>query len=221
MAPPTPHPTARPPKAAKEADAAGVQTVGIVLAGGRSRRFGSPKPDALFRGRPLLHHATDLLRTALGDVRVVGGTPEAAPAGVRWHPDGEPGAGPLAALETALGLATGDGAEAVLLLGVDMPLVPTALLEDLLADRGSGIVVPESTGPVGIEPLCARYPVTLLDDLVTARGAGARSLRDFISRVGASRIPLDRVRRHGDPGLIFLNVNTPADLARAEAEAGG
>jgi molybdopterin-guanine dinucleotide biosynthesis protein A len=221
MAPPTPHPTARPPKAAKEADAAGVQTVGIVLAGGRSQRFGSPKAAALFRGRPLLHHATDLLRTALDDVRVVGGAPEAPPAGVRWHPDGEPGAGPLAALETALRLAAGDGAEGVLLLGVDMPLVPPALLQDLLADGGSGIVVPESTGRIGIEPLCARYPLSLLDDLVAARGAGARSLRDLISRVGAGRISLDRVRRHGDPDLIFLNVNTPADLARAEAEGGG
>lgn len=194
-----------------------MHTVGVVLAGGRSRRFGSPKSAALLHGLPLLAHATGLLSTILGDVRVVGGPPDAVPAGIPWRADREPGAGPLAALETALRWAASDGSAAVLLLGVDMPLVPVGLLQEILADRDSQIVIPESAGPAGMEPLCARYRVTLVDDLVAARGDGVRSLRDFISRVSATRIPPDRIRRHGDPDRIFLNVNTPADLARAES----
>ena len=153
----------------------------------------------------------------MDDVRIVGHPPGPLPHGVRSRPDPEPGTGPLAALETALRWAAEDGADAILLLAVDMPLVPPKLLRDIARSPEPGIVVPESGGPAGMEPLCARYPVSLADDVVTLRTEGEQSLRALIAHAGAVRLPLAHMRRHGPPEHVFLNVNTPADLIRAEA----
>jgi hypothetical protein len=46
----------------------------------------------------------------------------------------------------------------------------------------------------------------------------------FYDEVRLVRLPAERVARHGDPSRIFMNVNTPDDLALAEsflAEANG
>jgi len=192
-------------------------TVGMVLAGGQSRRFGSSKAAALFHGTPLLHRTIETLGDVTADVRVVGDAKCPIPPGIRWRADIEPGTGPLGGLETALRWAAEDDADSVLLLAVDMPLVPPGILREIADHPGGDIVVPESTGPAGIEPLCARYGVGILGLLRAARQDGIRSLRAFLSLTGASRIPLEEVRRHGDPDRIFLNVNTLADLAQAEA----
>ena len=193
-----------------------MQRVGVVLAGGRSRRFGAPKTAARFHGRPLLDHAVRLLGEAVGDVRIVGHPPGPLPPGVRSRPDPEPGAGPLAALETALQWGAEEGADTILILAVDMPLVPPSLLRDIALCSEPGIVVPESGGPAGMEPLCARYPVGLAAYVASLRAEGERSLRALIVRAGAVRVPSAHIQAHGPPERIFLNVNTPADLSRAE-----
>ncbi|MSQ85112.1 MAG: hypothetical protein EXR77_19935 [Myxococcales bacterium] len=49
---------------------------GYVLAGGHSTRFGGDKARALYRGRPLLHHAVDSLRPVARRVSVIADTPD-------------------------------------------------------------------------------------------------------------------------------------------------
>jgi molybdopterin-guanine dinucleotide biosynthesis protein A len=38
----------------------------------------------------------------------------------------------------------------------------------------------------------------------------------FHADVEVGTLPLERVRAFGDPDMLFFNVNTPADLTRAE-----
>jgi len=84
----------------------------IVLAGGRSSRFGRDKLAEPLAGRPLLDHAVRSVAGVARDVVILGpGLPVSSPAGsmavprgvtVRFVPDAEPFAGPLVALAAGL-----------------------------------------------------------------------------------------------------------------------
>ena len=41
----------------------------------------------------------------------------------------------------------------------------------------------------------------------------------FFDRVRVARVPAEEVRRFGDPERLFMNVNTPGELALAEQYA--
>ena len=102
----------------------------IVLAGGRSTRFGRDKLLEPLAGRPLLHHAVLAAAAVSRDVVVIGrgpGTrlPSAGESAVRVALDAQPFAGPLVALRTALELVREPLA---IVVGGDMPtLVPSVL----------------------------------------------------------------------------------------------
>jgi molybdopterin-guanine dinucleotide biosynthesis protein A len=78
------------------------------------------------------------------------------------------------------------------------------------------VVVPASPARWGWEPLCAFYSVRILPQLLRAVERGDLRLASLISSVETEILPLDEVRRWGDPEVTFLNVNTPEEHARAE-----
>jgi molybdopterin-guanine dinucleotide biosynthesis protein A len=136
--------------------------------------------------------------------------------------DLHPGLGALAGVETALRRAMDLGRPGTLCVACDLPFVPADLLRVIVyrASKTDGdAVVPESTGRRGIEPLCAWYSVDALPAAERALASGDRSMASFVASVRAERISLDHVRRFGDPDILFLNVNTREDLARAESHA--
>jgi molybdenum cofactor guanylyltransferase len=92
---------------------------GVLLAGGESRRFGSPKADAVYGGETLAERAWRLLGDACDERLLVG------PGGL---PD--PGTGPVAAIAAGLRAATHD---LCVVVPVDMPLLTVAALH-VLAD---------------------------------------------------------------------------------------
>jgi hypothetical protein len=47
--------------------------------------------------------------------------------------------------------------------------------------------------------------------------SGERRARALADSVDAAWLGVDRVARHGDPATLLLSVNTPTELARAEA----
>jgi molybdopterin-guanine dinucleotide biosynthesis protein A len=116
-----------------------VAAAGIVLAGGRSRRFGGDKlAAALPDGRPLLRHAVQAVAAACATVVVVLGPdtpdPDWMPDGVRIAHDAEPFGGPLAGL--VAGLEAIDD-EIAVVVGGDMPSLSPAVLR-LLATTLAG-----------------------------------------------------------------------------------
>jgi molybdopterin-guanine dinucleotide biosynthesis protein A len=110
--------------------------VGVVLAGGRSERFGSAdKLAADFRGMPLLHHAVLHLAEVCPLVVVVaaaGGSDPQLPPGapVVVARDAAPGQGPLSGLLG--GLTEAAGADLLLVAGGDMPDLRTPVLLEML-----------------------------------------------------------------------------------------
>ena len=196
-----------------------MRCTGVILAGGRATRFGGA-PKGLLRvgGRLIVERAAAALRESsdpllvvANDVDLGGALPDA-----RLVSDVVRGAGSLGGIHAALTHA----GTAVLVVAWDMPFVPASLLRALRAEGEAAAVdavVPEGFGRHGREPLCAWYAPACLAALRARLDAGERQAISFLSDVRVRRLGLERVRAHGDPALVFLNVNTPADLDAAEA----
>lgn len=166
-------------------------------------------------GCRIIDRIADELRPVVSKIIIVSRDPGAA----EWLPearvigDRHPERGSLVGLHAALAAAE----DWVLAVAWDMPFVTRDLLA-LVRDRALAAgraAIPE--GPRGPEPMCAAYPHAAAAVAASAIAAGDLKLARFIERLGAvERIPRAEIARLGDPERLFLNVNTPADLERAE-----
>ena len=98
---------------------------GYVLAGGRSTRMGRDKALLELAGEPLVRHAVRKLSRLTLEVHILSDRPELA-GFAPLVPDRHQGCGPVGGMEAALTHTRHDW---VLVLPVDMPFLPTALLE--------------------------------------------------------------------------------------------
>jgi molybdenum cofactor guanylyltransferase len=189
--------------------------VGAVLAGGDSRRMGSPKALVELAGRPLIAHVLAAVEaTSLEPVVVAKRESPLPSVSCRVLRERAEPIHPLQGLLTAL--AASDG-RPVVALACDMPLVPPALLE-WLGGLDCGAAVVEANGRV--QPLLARYEPTVAPALAAALARGT-SAQEAVSGLDPQIVTETELARFGDPELICLNVNTPADLERAAAVIAG
>lgn len=191
-----------------------VTIAAIVLAGGRSSRFGRDKLAEPLDGRPLLDHAIGAVRQVAAEVLVVVAreSDPVVPVGVLIVYDDRAFEGPLAGLAT--GLATTE-ADVVLVVAGDMPtLVPGVLkrlVTCLIATGADAAVleVGEDRPPI---PMAVRRSVA-----AAAAGAllaaGERRLRALPEALNAVSVPEHDWRRDDPDGASLLDVDTPADLA--------
>ncbi|MFL6197337.1 MAG: molybdenum cofactor guanylyltransferase [Thermoanaerobaculia bacterium] len=189
--------------------------VGVVLAGGESSRMGLDKARLALAGRTLAGRAAERLATVAGEVAVADGGRGLVP-GVPSLPDG-PGRGPAAGL---LGAAAAFPGRGLLVLACDLPLVPAPLLAEL-ARPGQDWTVPRRAGHV--EPLCAFYGPAALRALAARVERGRLALHGLTEEAGLTIRFLEggELERFGDPGEMFLNVNTPEDWERYVAISTG
>ena len=150
---------------------------------------------------------------------LIANTPDAG----TWRPDlrtladARPGVGTLGGIFTAVTAAAG---RPVLCVAWDMPFVPEGLLRALLQGAADGpyyAFLPQSEGRRGLEPLCAVYGPACAPAIARRLDQGDLKAIAFHPDVRVGILPLAEVRRLGDPAELFFNVNTPDDLARAEA----
>jgi molybdopterin-guanine dinucleotide biosynthesis protein A len=189
--------------------------VGFAVAGGRSRRMGRDKAILPWGEGDLLDHALDRLRIVTDDVRILSGPTLAYEnRGVPVAVDVATNIGALAALVTALrALPVGGSA---LLLAVDLPLVPAALLGHLVAARdGFHAVVPVSAR--GAEPLCTVYGAECRPSVERTIAGGDYKMTGFWPHAKVRAIDFATLRPFGDPDELFLNVNAPEEYQAALA----
>jgi molybdenum cofactor guanylyltransferase len=185
----------------------------IVLAGGRSSRFGRDKLAEPVGGRPMLDLAIDAVRGLASDVIVVV-APDGdrdLPGDVRVVRDARPFDGPLAGLAT--GLAAMDPAiERVLVVGGDMPALVPAVLARLLdaLDGHELAVLADDAGPRPL-PMAAR-PVAARAAADRLLAGGERRLRAMLGELEV-RVIRPAVWRLDDPtGATLRDVDVPDDL---------
>jgi molybdopterin-guanine dinucleotide biosynthesis protein A len=192
----------------------------IVLAGGRSRRFGSDKLAAELEGTSLLSRTI----AAVGPALPEGLHPAGIPATVVG--DLEPFGGPLVALANVLERGIPDPVTSLaIVVGGDMPrLVPAvlrAMLDRLAADAELDAVLLEAAAPRRqVLPLAIREHAAA----GAARAAletGDRSLAGFVDRLRTIELPAQEWQALDPAGDTLADVDTPADLDRLRSDEFG
>ena len=165
-----------------------MRTLGAVLAGGRSSRFGSDKALAMLDGRTLLDHATATLRPHCDAVVVVGRGDVAD-----WPC---PDMGPLGGMAGALIHAADRGFDQLLTAPVDCVRLP----DDLRA------LLEPAPAFLGTQPVIGLWPVAALRDLrVVLEDGSDLAVKAFARRIGARAVTSD---------FAPPNINRSADLDR-------
>lgn len=172
-----------------------MRVLGAILAGGQSRRFGSDKALAPFRGRRLIDHARAALDAQCKEVVVVGraeGIPD-------WP---APSLGPLGGIAGAIRYASARGYDHVLTCGVDS----LGLSADLIRRLSPAPACLEAQPVVGLWPVAAA-------DIIAKRllDSESHAVRAFADDIGARRVSVD---------YLVANVNSREDLARLEQHNG-
>ena len=193
--------------------------VGVVLAGGASRRMGGVAKATLRLGdETLVARAVERLRPQVDAVVVNANDPGCEVDGVPLVADAfsdrrGPLAGVLAAMDWCAVNRT--DADAVVSVAVDTPFFPSDLVERLARSAPPGsIAVAEAGGRA--QPTFGLWPTVLRDALrAFLTTDGSRKILDFVHG------EMTRSASTGAPALVkfdatsFDNVNTPDELAAA------
>lgn len=190
-----------------------MRVAGLILAGGSGRRMGAEKALVRLAGRPLVAHVAARLGPQVERLALSanGEAARFAALGLPVLPDlpGEAGEGPLAGLRAGLAWAAREGAEALVSVATDTPFLPVDLFARLKAPGGAAYA--QSGGRAHYT--AALWPVNMAPALDALFAQGERRLR--VALAGATAVDFEGAP---DP---FANLNTPEDLATAEARLRG
>lgn len=216
-------------------DAPDPEPMGVVLAGGQSRRMGQDKAQLEFAGKPLAAHAVSVLQEAGLSVMIAGAASPALrslPVSAPVVEDLSPGLGPLSGVCAALSATS---ARHAVFLSVDSPLIPAALLVYLLRHAritGAAVTVSSLSGFAQTFPaVLDRSTLPALENQLSSRRYGCISAFHAASAALGrpfSSIAVELLAQSGQvshplglpPAQWFLNLNTRDDLLRAEALRG-
>lgn len=192
--------------------------IGVILAGGRSRRFGSDKAFARLGERSLIDHVRQRFAGQVGAVVISGdpADPRLAALALPVVPDRltavDGGSlGPLAGIHAALCWTAAQAPQAVWLaaVSVDTPLLPLDLIDRLREAAGHGAPLACAGAGGRVHPIPSLWSVRLVDELEQTLRRGERAVHAVAARLGAATADFPEA-----PPDAFANVNTPADLDR-------
>ena len=196
------------------------QPLGVILAGGQATRMGGGDKGLLPLGQgTLLYSVIDRLEPQVAGLALNanGDAARFADLGLPVLADSIEGfAGPLAGVLAGLDWAAEQGAESIVTAAADTPFFPCDLVPRLLLaadDMAHPLALaatPDAKRGTARHPTFGLWPVALRDDLRSALAGGLR------------KVVLWTERHNGREALFpdeaaFFNVNTPEDLAKAEA----
>ncbi|MGI8602980.1 MAG: molybdenum cofactor guanylyltransferase [Verrucomicrobiales bacterium] len=192
-----------------------------LLMGGKSSRMGTDKACLVIDDEPLWLRQLKKLRALPCDRLFLsvgtGFSPISPSSSTIIVPDAFRDCGPLGGVLSCLQKVELDGAGSrLVVLGVDLPLLPVEFLEDVLfaSEPECGAVARQ--GDI-FEPLAAVYPIEMLEIGRRLVRLGHTSMQNFI-REGLEHAMMVEMNARDYPAEIFINLNTPDDLARLRGE---
>ena len=221
---------------------------GVVLAGGRSSRMGTPKAALEWHGSTLLYRTVALLGRTVGGpvvvVRAAGQELPPVPDGVGVVADPVPGLGPLQGIGAGLAAVAGS-AEAAFVCSTDLPFLHPAFMRrvvgalDAQPDVAQSDVAQSDVAQSDVaqsdvalpvargyrQPLAAAYRTALAEPIAALLAVGKRQpgmlfARCRVAVLDDAALLADPDVARLDPGLESLtNVNEPAEYAAARARA--
>lgn len=183
--------------------------IGILLAGGQSKRFGTPKMFAPLKDRPFYEYVYETMSPYVDDIVIVTRKElmNQFPRTMTTITDAQPfvGMGPLAGIYSAM---TYRQAKKYVVLPCDMPLLNGKIVEELLrACRESLTVVAVEER---LQPLVSLWSYSLKVKIYESLMSGNRRMKDFINMVYYETI--DATSLIDEKELYrFINVNTSKD----------
>ena len=194
----------------------------IVLAGGKSLRFGNDKVSEAIGSKSLLQQVIASLRFPGSEIIVVTSGEHPISESID-HPklriltDILPGKGPMGGIYTGLDAST---TEYNLVVASDMPFLNEALLRYLIEiSEGYDITVPR-VGKL-VEPLHAVYARSCLTPMTEMMKENQLSIYQLFERVKVRYVDAGEIDRFDPEHRSLFNINTKADLATARRLAGG
>jgi molybdopterin-guanine dinucleotide biosynthesis protein A len=184
--------------------------IGILLAGGLSRRYGSPKAFATFQGKAFYKISYDILASMCEEVIIV-----ARPEFVDWFPNEYhvildrkeyTGCGPLAGIYSAM--VEKEVADYVV-LPCDMPLLEKDLIKRLLEYHQGVITYPKIDGRT--QPLVSIWSGSMVHVIKDALDQKQYKMKDLFDRQDVTIVESTKLTDHPH---CFLNVNTPEELRK-------
>lgn len=191
---------------------------GVILAGGANTRFsGEQKALLEIGGKRILDRIFEVMTTVFDDIVLVTNTPDLY---LDWDAtivtDLLPVKSSLTGIHTGLFYTRTDYA---FFTACDTPFLQREMVAAVVGGISPGIdiVMPETE--LGREPLCAVYARSCLE---LARNNIEKNRLKIMRTFRKKNIKIisEKTARKADPRLLsFFNVNTPADLERAQAIA--
>ncbi len=196
--------------------------VGVILAGGQSRRMGGGDKSLLNLGdKPMLGHVVARFGPQVSRMAInANGEPDRfAPFGLPVVSDTIEGfVGPLAGVLAGMTWARAAAPEArwVATVSADAPFIPSDLVARLaaaVAMQPTAIAIAESAGE--LHPVIGLWPVAHLQDLESELKAGVRKVLRWTDKHGTVPVQFSLVKI-GDVEIDpFFNANTPEELDEA------
>jgi molybdopterin-guanine dinucleotide biosynthesis protein A len=179
---------------------------GIVLAGGRSRRYGCNKALVQVQGVRLIERIVEVMKALFKNVILITNTPpEYAFLDLPMYTDYLKGLGPLGGIYSGLKSMPD---EAGFFAACDMPFLNKDFIRHMVSLRqGVDVVVPRL--PIGLEPLHAVYAKSCLAAIEALIHSRKHQIIKFFPKVRVYYLEVDEIRKF-DPELrSFININRP------------
>ena len=198
--------------------------IGVLLAGGQSRRMGGgDKCLAELAGKPLLAHVIDRLKPQTSALVLNANGDLSRFSGFDLPTISDPiegFAGPLAGVLAGFTWARENAPDAqwIVTAATDTPFFPLDLVAKLLdATKGQYPAIALATSNERMHPVFGLWPVALADDLHQALESGTRKVLDWTGRHTTMTTAFPGIQIGGTAIDPFFNVNSPDDLTHAEA----
>lgn len=184
-----------------------METVGILLAGGRSRRFGSPKAFAKWKDQYFYEWAYATLDKVCDDVIII--TREELlplfPKNLFLSTDDHrfSGDGPLAGIYTGMDIINADQ---YVVLPCDMPFITRKELKQLTLFPSTGDIKAVKQDEI-FHPLVSIWNSSLKEKIYQTLMNKNLSVMQFMSAVDTEWIPANQIS--DKPATVFQNINKP------------
>ena len=188
----------------------------IILAGGGSRRFGSHKALAEWRGKRLVDHVAERIGS-MGNITILVTNP--LPEEPDWpgdkvvYDDRSKPAGPLRGIVRGLAECSADWAWVV---SCDTPLVSRELLREMRSEAHPGDIAVTPVWRGLRQPLVACWEKAARSALAEVLSSGEHSPGAALDGLGCKLFSEERCREFDPDGRSFFNVNTPEDLVELD-----
>jgi molybdopterin-guanine dinucleotide biosynthesis protein A len=190
-------------------------TLGVILAGGASKRFGSNKALAAVDGRAIVAHVAARAAPQV-DLLVLNAADDVAQTGLTVVPDLAAGEGPLAGWVAGLRWAKAEGISLMATFACDTPHFPLDTVSRLRAAMTSGVDCVMARHDGQVHHTFALVRTAALSRIEEAYAGGMRRLR-AVGGILSCALPDFSDNRDGPNGDAFFNINTREDLAVFES----